>query len=352
MRTGRTGLSLLGLMVACLTLMAVGCDSGSTEEARPEPQPHDGMTGEEYGRSLHEDAPLAIALEDRTLDPDRVAASLNEREEWTLQCLRDQGIVPEPTPTATADYSGSFWVLPDSMSEFEFIATYGYGLTEWAKRLRIEDGLLDTVNELVSLPPIGRDPKVEAAQAARSECLFRLIEADLGADVTPRDVLQESLGAELQQLQDRISSDPRQEEFRTTWVDCMEDAGHRWDSVSDIHDMVRDELDKVQQDLESSSDVLRLLSLINEAELAPLNADQRRALIQNSGAVRQVLELPGVREELARVQAMEVEAALADYQCTEGWYEIQLQIQFEAEQDFVDAHREAIARAVDEAATR
>lgn len=343
---------LLRPVIVCLALLSAGCTSGSAQDAVPEPQPHDGLTLQEFGRSLREDAPLAIALKDSAQNPDRGGDWQGAREAWVLECLRDQGIVPKPTPTATADYSNSFWLLPDSMTEFEFIAKHGYGTTEWAKRLRIEDELLDAVNDLVPLPAIPNDPAEAGAQMARRECLRRAAEVDLRTDLTPRDVLQETFGAELQQLRDRVLADPRQEELRSTWRSCMAEAGHQWDSAGEIQDMLEDEIDTVQQDIESSSEIFPLLSLINEAELAPLNADQRRALLQNSGAVQQVLELPGVREELARVQALEVEIALADYRCSEGHYEIQRQIQFEAEQGFVDEHRESIADAVVEAELR
>jgi hypothetical protein len=166
-------------------------------------------------------------------------------------------------------------------------------------------------------PGVGSvEPAGEAPDPAQMGC-FGQAQEKVGSN----DKL-ERLGPQLQELQERIASDPRMVRANAAWAACMSEAGFDFETPEDIPPFLFGKVQELQQALDGgTSDPPG-----GQDELRAPDPEQMEALLNSP--------------ELASLQREELALAKADDACSEstGRRDTAKKVRAEAEKRFLDEH--------------
>ena len=322
---------------AALVLSLAACGGakgpGSASET-PEPGPLDAYFEKMYGSYSQEDG-----------DAQQVRV-----EEILAECMSEQGF--EYIPVDYSSMSGASFEPEDLEFEWgtkEFAAEYGYGATTdpWGNQSGEggEEPADDDAEEFVDPNQDYVNAMSETEQQAYYAAMYgeqSFDETDPEAEVeydwetagcqgrAQHEVYEGANGMEEDEftaLQDEMNTmyessmtDPRLADVNSEWASCMADAGYPgFSAVGDAENSIHDQVNALWEDA-YPSDPTQMEGMTEEDYMA----------IQE-----------GIDEQLADITPVEIETAVADFDCREkvGYDKVQREVSVEYQQEFVDAHK-------------
>jgi hypothetical protein len=271
---------------------------------------------------------------------ERDEAKQRQVEDLVAACMADQGF--EYVPRDPSEWNSSEFDEAYALPPQEFAERYGYGVTTFDFTDQDEDGSPDPNTAI-------RDGLSPEAQEAYDQALWGDIAGAMsvvaGTDDADGEVVAlddhgcygeasaevygepesggivsfdefNDLFTDLHALDQRIHADPRLDEPRQAWVDCMADAG--------------------LTDFERPGDAREaVFALMGELYgFGDVEAAEDSAVSLDMGAN----EIDP--EKLAEARDFELEVATADFHCQEAhWKDAFRSVQHELESEFVDQHR-------------
>ena len=311
----------------------------------------------------YDDSPLYQAIGLDASDEDALQAQFDEQQklanELTTTCMRDAGFeyVPQDfgAQASFEDPYAEAYLLPAE----EFAAQYGWGMTTMYGPDQ-QDSFGPT-EEYVDPNQEYLDSLSEAEVQAFYDTLYGASpEFDPGVD--GEDLMQEYVPSgceglafeeaynsedsqfavfdkyadELQTMYEQIQADPRIVEFERKWAGCMSEKGFAYDSVQDANEYFGEQMNKVWETMTFPGDELK------PEQFEAMTEDELNAYYSQPQEFDQEL--------LDEIRAEEIAMAVASLDCdvppmAQGPPQIYLEVQFEFEQAFVDAHADEFAPA-------
>lgn len=139
---------------------------------------------------------------------------------------------------------------------------------------------------------------------------------------------------EMQEMQERIESDPRVVERRRQISDCVADKGHEYESMEKLYERFYADLEELSASIDHGEP-----PMISEEEAAGMSQAELRELYSPPELSDEA------KAELAELQAEELDLAAAVTDCDGGFdaeYEIMADIRAEYEQEFLDTHADEL----------
>ena len=342
------------IVVAAVLLLAAcgGGDDGDTVAAGEAP------VSEEEWRAL----PLAQAMGWDELGPgseEEWEAQEREVQELTAECMAALGFEYQPV-----DYGGGISFDPYAELDVEpgsreFAEQYGLGMMTFFEQEQeafgpgIEEDFVDPNQEYVeSLSDGERDAYFQALHGDFPEIDESLSEEEMNEiweDFVPTgcesEAQREVFGAgffgpgdqsetvqefwELQEeLFQRIEADPRIVDLRTEWQACMSEAGHDFTDEQDMYESLNERTNEFYESMSYPGDDL------TPAEWEAMSEDELEALYSQPPEFDRAL--------LDELQALEIDIAVAHYDCSEGSQRLRYEVQRELESEFVEQHADLI----------
>ena len=265
-----------------------------------------------------------------------------EVEELTAECMLEQGFAYTPVDWSAMG-GGMSYEEPDiAWGTLEFAEQYGYGATtnpygdeepmpeetmdEWvdpnqeylesmseAEMMAYQEALWGTMSTEEF------DPDAEVEYSWENAGCQGWAQHEVQGDFGMTDDTFSALEEEMNSLWESQMSDPRLAEVSAEWASCMADAGHPGlAAVEDAANSIYDKTNVIYEEAYADMDP--------NVEWTP----ELDAQIQE-----------GVEAALAELTTEEIELAVADFTCQEEvrYLEVQQEVSFALQQDFVDAHR-------------
>jgi len=302
---------------------------------------------------------------------DRAAANnafINAAEERVQSCMLAAGFEYTPQDTGFAPSFERQLELEASLTPEQFTEQYGYGIATLFELNFEGQGVLNFVESLLGPPPsVERsDAEQEAYDRALSGRTIVGLSAEdaqsqafddpggaapgscrqIGYDEAENpqgeifDGLQSLLGDELASLQDRIESDNRLIEARRDWQRCMADGGFAFERPQEIRQELQGSANDLGDRFTQSPEALQLFAQAISANLASMDGPARFDFLDSIGAFQGFSMVPDLQVELDALIDYELEVANRSFDCTDR--DLVLQVRYEAEQAFVEAHAEQL----------
>ena len=321
---------------ALAALVLTGCSGGEDE-----PSPQDAW----------KDSPLnqyMSAAWGGDLSPEeqqrRFLDQQKEAEELAAQCMAEQGFEYQPVDRSSGVSFGSSDAEAWNPDSREWVSQWGYGAVNWPGQEEMESP--EPGEEFVDPNQDYVMSLSETEQAAYYEALYgpQPTEEELGEDgsyeynwetagcqgkaqheIGGAQSLYESeefadLFAAMEKLYQDVQNDPRMADLDAEWASCMTDAGHsgfskQFDAQQSIYDEMNTYWESAPQPDPSMSE------------------EEITAFYEEQEAQR--------KKEMEPIAEKEIDLALADLDCREktDYRTSMMDIQFEIEQEFVDAHK-------------
>jgi hypothetical protein len=344
--TSRAVAATTGAVALVLSMGACGMLPGSGEDD-PATAGEDGGNGEEP-----ELGPLDQYFEEiygGDAGQETSNAQQMQVEEITAECMAEQGF--EYIPVDWSSMGGGMEVMPDELDvewgTLEFAEKYGYGATTdpWGTGEQpvpegeeefvdpnqvVVDAMSDTEREAYYAALYGEPPtEEEMAEGGEFEydwttagcsgkAQHEVYETVDGVEEDEFAALQE----EMNSMYEASMQDPRLTGLNDEWSTCMADAGYPgMAAVGDGETTIYDEVNALYED--AYADVDPSVEMTEE-DYAAIEA--------------------AVVEARKEITPREIEMAVADFTCREdiSYQEIQQEVNFEHQQEFVDAHKDEL----------
>ncbi|WP_157987469.1 hypothetical protein [Jiangella endophytica] len=302
---------------------------------------------------------MTVAFSAADLDEDD-RQKMRQVEELVAVCMEEAGfeyIPVDPFGGETGDdpFADAYALPPD-----EFAREYGYGMTTLMNPVKdeeqesadpneaIREGLSEAALEqyhialwgegvqvsgggAVSVEPApveGGAPSAPEDQGCHGEARAEVYGEDDGQLMGPDFSEFEGLFEDLDALRQRIDSDPRMVEASEAWAACMAQAGYsEFDATTDPEDSVMEQMSELYGWNDQPADD---------------EASSGDASVTVGGGPD---EADVDEEALAELQEYETAVATADYDCEQQEFaDIQQDVAWGFEQDFVDEHRAELER--------
>ncbi len=326
-------------------------DESDAETPTDESSDDDSGDGDAASWSNYE-SPISAALglpADPTEQQDFYTQQQLEREQFIAQCMAEQGF--EYTPV---DYSQFDGFSGESFDEEEYVQEYGFGISttflEGYEETAAAGEFVDPNQEYVEALS---EPELEAYYLALygDQSIYEELDPNgEGIEITPEIMAQQGgcqnesntavddpsqlfyteFSAQLEDMYERIQADPRLAAAAEDWSACMEDEGYTFATPDEMYTEISDRMNPFYE-----------LAYPSEFTDAPAESEET--------ADTAVYAPPGPPEltdaqqaELTELQEYELAVAAANYDCQQDSLEIQLEVQAEYEQQFVDENQGAI----------
>jgi len=279
-------------------------------------------------------------------DEDSANAQMAEVEEIVAECMAEQGF--EYTPV---DYSSQGGMVSSSddldveWGTLEFAEQYGYGATtnpwgeqtpdpeatgeEWVDpNQEYVESMSETeqtayyaalYGEQTYTEPTEEGEEIEydwTTAGCQGKAQHDVYESGNGMDDEEFTALQEEMSA----MWEASMADPRVAGLDAEWASCMADAGYAGlAAVSDAEQQFYEKVNAVYDEAYTDMD--------------PEAGEDDYLAIEEA-----------IQEQLSALTTEEIETAVADYTCRDEvrYTEIQQEVNFEYQQDFVDEHKDAL----------
>ena len=324
--------TLAGAAALVLSLAACGGGAkapGSASET-PEPGPLDAYFEKMYGDTSQEDAD----------------AQQMRVEEIVAECMSEQGF--EYTPVDYSSMTGASFEPEELEFEWgtkEFAEEFGYGATtdpyggqeEVAPPEDVEE-FVDPNQEYVmamseteqaaynaamygeqSMEPVDPEAEVEwnwETAGCQGRAQHEVYEGGNGMEDDEFTALQDDMNA----MWESSMADPRLADANTEWASCMADAGYPgFSAVGDGETSIYDQVNALWETAYPT----------DPAEAEGMTEEDYMAIQE------------GIEAQLAEITPVEIETAVADFDCREkaGYDKVQREVNLEYQQEFVDAHK-------------
>lgn len=316
-------------------------------------------------------SPLGEAL---GFDPDdRLAATnayIRAAEELVRECMAAAGFDYIATDPGFAPSFERRLELEASLSDERFIEQYGYGIATLFELNFQGEGVMAFVEQLLGPPPTiersgAEQQAYELALGGESIQGLTAEEAQeqtfnsggfgsedgscrqIGYDAAENpqgeifEGLQSLLGDELDAMGDRFEADSRVRDERRAWQRCMGEAGYAYEQTQDIRDELESKTDDIGSRFTSSPEALAIFAKAISANLAGMDGPARFDFLESLGALQGFSLVPALQEELDALIDVELAVSARSFACADR--ELLRQVQFEVEQDFVQAHADQLA---------
>lgn len=320
-----------------VALMASACQPDDDTTARGGSEVEAGSAD----RSGEDDRGPLSALLGADLDQDAMddefRAWQRAVDDLTVACMAAEGFAYEP-PSRDDDPNGSAWNLPPE----EFAAEHGFGISTLDRSAEQADPnaeLLASMTEeeqrawSIALDGAARDEDgvldYGSSEWDTAGCRANAVR-EVNADVEVRsEAAWEPLIDEINALHDTVGRDPRVVAAGEQWAACLAEAGHAGYTIDGQGGPTPEEAVIERLEAVTSGDQVDGEDLETSA---PVGADP------TGGAGSSDLSHLDA-DELAEVQAFEVELAVAEAACRAPYRDVERAVWREHEQAFVDANR-------------
>lgn len=338
-------------------------DGGSADQASDDGEelsPLEEYLGENSG-FVSGGGRMTVAISAGDMDEEE-RQRLRQVEELVAACMQEAGFEYVPTDpfggeTKDDPFADAFALPPD-----EFAREYGYGMTTLMDpngpdeevtdpNQEIRDGLSESALEaynqalwgdMIEMSPDGGAVAIKPApgetgpppieeQGCHGEARAEVFGEDGGMLRGPDMSEFDGLFEDMESLRQRIESDPRIVEATEAWAGCMAEAGYSdVEAANDPEDSVMD----------------RMSELYGWDAEPPAGEDDEDSAGGGPGmSIGGPGEIDVDEEALAELQEYEIAIATADYECEqEQLAEVQRDVAWGFEEDFVDEHRDELER--------
>lgn len=300
-------------------------------------------------------------------DPDNLAEREREVERIVATCMAEQGFQYTQRDVSSGGISFALGSSAgEDLSEEEYAAQYGYGIFTTFDEVFEYDGddpdaFADPNDDLLSaMSEAERNAWTTALYGTQPEFdpeTGQPIDPETGEPTDDFSIFLDSGGcvneaseavfgsfeilfqleSEFDELDQRISADPRIVELTSKWSACMAEAGYFYSDPEEPIEEISQEFNQFQ------------FAAFNDAgvfdDSAPAIESDDGSGVAFEGAFGQPELSPEREAELQRQQAREIELAVADHACSDGLEEEAAAISAEYEARFIEENRSVLESA-------
>lgn len=265
-------------------------------------------------------------------------------DDLTVACMAAEGFTYHP-PSRDDDPSGSVWDLPPA----EFAAEHGFGISTLDRSADQADpnaellaGMTEEEQRAWSIALRGAAPDEDgildygSSDPDEAGCRARAAN-EASADGEERsEAAWQPLIDEINGVHDAVRRDPRVVAAAEEWASCLADAGHPGYSTDGRggptpEEAVYERLRAVTSEAQVDDEELQASAL---GDTDPMGSSA-----SGSGSMTGPDPSSLDADELAEVQAFELELTTADAACRGPYRDVEREVRLEHEQTFVDANR-------------
>lgn len=308
-------------------------------------------------------------------DPEEAQAQYREEEsrvqELIRACMAEEGF--DYTPVLPPEEAYEIWTPED---EEERIRTQGFGITTWygneeqfeeegiewedpnqemieamseTEQQAYFDALYGSEDEQMEGSVTEVDPETgeeyQVSEGWGFGCEGEAYEEIYGGqDQAQAQELWEDLGPEFEALYERVQADPRIVEFNEEWASCMSSAGFDFESREAMHETIFEDFDqRLQAIIGPEGGYVDPFEGWTEEEMEAFfeehTDDEIDAFFRD--AEREAMSQVD-QEALAELQQEEIDLAVADFECGQGFEEVYTEVSAEYEAEFIAQNREIL----------
>ena len=265
-------------------------------------------------------------------------------QESTARCMAQEGFEYIP---AVDPGSSVLTVSGAAFDQEEYVREQGFGITTWYGREETNQGSgggwVDPNEAIV-------EAMSESESSAYYEALYGVqTESSEGVDQPgcqgkafeevygQMERMFEELGPMLDEMYQRFLADPRYQEATGEWSGCMSDRGYSYDSTEQMYDAVFTDFGSRMDELIGSSDPFEGWTREQREAFYEENSDEEIADFFQQARIdaREAVD----QEALSALQQEEIDLAVANFECSEGFQETVAELQREYESEFIGKNR-------------
>lgn len=308
-------------------------------------------------------------------DPAATEAEWRDQEvriqESIRQCMAEQGF--EYQPMLPPD--DAFRVSTTEESHEEWVAEHGFGITTWyGKEEEFRDNAafdwVDPNQEMVdAMSESERQAWYEALYGTEEEqmegteveiddetgetiyvqtgygagCQGKAYEEVYG-DPAQTEELWEQLSPAFDEMYQRVEADPRIVEANQKWAACMQEAGYEVTTRNDMWETVYEDFQRrLDEIVGPNGGFVDPMEGWTQEEIDAFFEEKTQEEIdaffeEAQKAARQNVDMEAVRA----LQQEEIDMAMKDLECAEGWDDLYMEVSAEYEADFIAENREIL----------
>lgn len=288
-------------------------------------------------------------------------------------CMAEEGF--DYVPVAQPDEAFTVWEEED---EEERVRTQGFGITTWYGEMGQEQQTTATTMAAWSDPNQERvDAMSETEQQAWYDALYgtqeeqeedmtteideetgetiyystghgagcqgAAYEAEYG-EMEETQELWEELNPAFEAMYAQVEADPRIVEANQGWSACMASEGYEFESRSTMFEAVYADFEaRVNEILGPNGGFSDPFEGWSEEEINAFFEEKTQEEIDAFFAEAEQASQANIDEEaLSALQQEEIDMAVADFECSEGWNDLYAEVSEEYERDFIAANREIL----------
>ncbi|MFP3913432.1 MAG: hypothetical protein ACLFWM_01030 [Actinomycetota bacterium] len=304
-------------------------------------------------------------------DPEAQQAQFRDQEarvqEAIRQCMAEQGFEYQPVMPPEEAFSVS------EVDEEERVRTQGFGITtyfgneeEMGMGQEFEDPNQDMLEEMSDSERQAWQEALYGTQEEQEElmeteideetgetmmtstgfgagCQGEAYEAEFGDQEQTQDLWRE-LEPQMEEMRQRVEADPRIVELNEEWSACMAEAGYEFESRNDMYDTVfedfRQRLEEIVGPNMGRSDPFEGWTQEEiEAFFEESTEEEIEAFMSEAEEeARQDVDM----EAVEALQQEEIDIAVTDFECAEGWNDTYTEVNSEYEADFIEENRDTL----------
>ena len=358
----------LGIFLAVALFTACGVGGGNTEATTDQPAEPETDTTTDGG----DDDSLADFFGYGDDDPEGAQARYREeeaeRQELIRTCMAEEGF--DYTPVTPPEDSFQVWGPED---EEERVRTQGFGVTTWyGNEDQFDQGvewedpnqeMIDAMSESEQTayyealwgseeeqmegattevdPETGEEYQVFEGWGAG--CEGEASEAVYG-DQSSADELWQELSPEMDAMYERIQADPRVVEFEETWAACIAEAGFGYESREDMYNEVYEDFQaRFDEIVGPNGGYVDPFEGWTEEEIQAFFDEKTQDEIDAFFEEAQSVTDENIDQEaLAALQQEEIDLAVADWECGQGFDDLYQEVSADYEAEFIAENRDLL----------
>ena len=358
----------LGILLAVALFTACGVGGETTEGATGETAEPETETTTDGG----EDDSLADFFGYGDEDPEAAQARYREeeadRQELIRTCMAEEGF--DYTPMTPPEESFEVW-SPEN--EEERVRTQGFGITTWygnedqfdegvewedpnqemidamseTERTAYYEALWGSEEEQMEGATTEVDPETgeeyQVTEGWGAGCEGEASEAVYG-DQAAVDELWQDLSPEMDAMYERIQADPRIVEFEETWSACVAGAGFEYESREDMYNEIFEDFQaRFDEIVGPNGGYVDPFEGWTEEEIQAFFDEKTQDEIDAFFEEAQSVTDENIDQEaLAALQQEEIDLAVADWECGQGFDDLYQEVTADYESEFIAEHRDLL----------
>jgi hypothetical protein len=359
-------------LLALLAMVAAACAgsptaSDDTDGSLPSPE----TTGDEESP----DGPggLAAFFGWEPDDPEAAEAEYREQEtavqESIRQCMAEEGFDYQPVLPPESSFEA--W---DESDEEERVRTQGFGISTWYGNEEAFEGEAEewvdpnqeTLENMSEGERLAWDEALYGSQEEQAEGMVTEVDPETGdemqivngfgtgcdgeartavyGDPAASQALWEDLQPAMDAMYEQVQADPRIVEADEAWAACMADAGYEYESRQVMHETIWEEFQpRLDEIVGPNGGYVDPFEGWTEDEINAFFEEKTQEEIDaffESADNQRRTDID--QEALAALQQEEIDMAVADFECAEGYNELFQEVMTDYESDFIADHRDTL----------